>query len=57
MKKNSVQTIQLDRYRKVGSQIGAGVMGPEPVPALPNHLNLHEHVYVNRVNNLFLPGS
>ena len=52
-----MQTIQLDRYRKVGSHIGAGVMGPEPVPALPNHLNLHEHVCVNRVNNLFLPGS
>ena len=57
MGKNSVQTIQVDRYGKVGSQIGARVMGPEPVPALPNHLNLHKHVCVNRVNNLFLRGS
>ena len=57
MGKNSVQTIQVDRHGKVGSQIGARVMGPEPVPALPNHLNLHKHVCVNSVNNLFLRVS
>ena len=38
MVKNSVQTIQVDRHRKGGSQIGAGVMGPEPVPSFAKSL-------------------